>query len=95
MSDDPNAYTQQKPRLDPTINYGHMLTAVSFIIAGAGAYYGMRAELLNVDQRVARIESTLQQHASAVVLTARQDEKLNGIERRINRLEQASITRHP
>ena len=33
------------PRFDPTINYGHILTIVSFIAAGAGACYGMRAEL--------------------------------------------------
>jgi hypothetical protein len=49
---------------------------VSFIIAGAGAYYGMRADLLNVDQRVAKIESTLQQLMNMVVLTALQDETL-------------------
>ena len=52
MSDEIDAYRQPKPRFDPTINYGHILTAVSFIVAGAGAYYGMRAELQNVDQRV-------------------------------------------
>ena len=95
MSDEIDAYRQPKPRFDPTINYGHILTAVSFIIAGTGAYYGMRAELQNVDQRVARIENTLQQLASVVVLTARQDEKLNAIERRVDRIEQASTVKHP
>jgi hypothetical protein len=73
---------------------GHILTVVSFIIAGAGAYYGIRAELQSVDQRVAKIEVTLQQLAHVVVLTARQDEKLNGIERRVDRIEQAG-GRHP
>lgn len=77
-----------KPRFDPTINYGHILTALTLIIAGAGAYFGMRAELQNVDLRVGKLESTLQQLASVVVLTARQDEKLIGIERRLDRLEQ-------
>ena len=90
MSDEVDASQQSKPRFDPTINYGHVLTAVSFIAAGAGAYYGMRSELMHVDQRVAKIESTLQQLANVVVLTARQDEKLNAIERRVDRLEQAS-----
>jgi hypothetical protein len=91
MSDEIGASRQSKPRFDPTINYGHVLTAVSFIAAGAGAYYGMRTELMHVDQRVAKIESTLQQLlANVVVLTARQDEKLNAIERRVDRLEQAS-----
>jgi hypothetical protein len=54
----------------------------------------MRAELQSVDQRVAKIELTLQQLANVVVLTARQDEKLNGIERRVDRIEQAG-GRHP
>jgi hypothetical protein len=95
MSDEISTYKQPKPRFDPTINYGHILTAISFIVAGTAAYYGMRAELHNVDQRVAKIESTLQQLANVVVLTARQDERLNAIERRVDRLEQASTARHP
>src|SRR6185312_17471308 len=80
---------QSKPRFDPTINYGHVLTAVSFIMAGIGAYFGMSAELRNVDQRVAKIENTLQQLANVLVLTARQDERLIAIERRVDRLEQS------
>ena len=72
---------------DPTINYGHVLTAVSFILAGIAAYYGMKAELQGVDHRVAKIETTLQQLANVLVLTARQDERLIAIERRVDRLE--------
>jgi hypothetical protein len=45
----------------------------------------MRAERQNVDQRVAQIES-MQQLANVVVLTARKDEKLNAIERRVDRI---------
>lgn len=77
-----------KPVFDPTINYGHVLTAVSFILAGVGAYYGMRAEMSSMDLRVAKIEITLQQLANVIVLTARQDERIVAIERRIDRLEQ-------
>jgi hypothetical protein len=46
-------------------------------------------ELHNVDQRVAKIEATLQQLANVVVMTARQDERLIAIERRVDRLEQS------
>jgi hypothetical protein len=87
MSDQLNANGRSKPRFDPTINYGHILTAVTFIVAGSTAFIGMKAELHNVDQRVAKIEATLQQLANVVVLTARQDERLNAIERRVDRLE--------
>ena len=90
MSDDAHRFKEPKPLFDRTINYGHILTAISFIIAGTAAFFGMRAELQNVDQRVAKIEATLQQLANVVVLTARQDERLIAIERRVDRFEQAS-----
>jgi len=93
MSADGNPSHKSKPVFDPTINYGHVLTVASFILAGAGAYYGMRAELQSVDQRVAKLENTLQQLANVVVLTARQDEHLIAIERRMDRLEQPAVHR--
>jgi len=83
-----------KPLFDRTITYGHILKAISFIIAGTAAFFGMKAELQNVDARVAKIESTLQQLASVVVQTARQDERLNAIERRVDRLEQSLSRNH-
>src|SRR6476620_10030618 len=93
MSDEANK--QSKPIFDPTINYGHVLTALSIVIAGTGAYYGMSVELHHVDQRVAKIEATLQQLANVVVMTARQDERLIAIERRVDRLEHASPRTQP
>jgi hypothetical protein len=85
----PTLHRFAKPKFDPTINYGHVLTALSIVIAGTGAYYGMSFELQSVDQRVAKIEATLQQLANVMVLTARQDERLIAIERRVDRLEEA------
>jgi hypothetical protein len=95
MIDDVNGSKQSRPKIDPTINYGHVLTVLSIIIAGTGAYYGMSSELHNVDQRVAKIETTLQQLANVMVLTARQDERLISIERRVDRLEHSPATRQP
>ena len=83
-----NGNRQGKPVFDPTINYGHVLTALSFIIAGSGAYYGIRAELGSMDLRVAKIELTLQQLANVLVVSGRQDERLIALERRLDRLEQ-------
>ncbi len=51
MSADESHIATSKPKFDPAINYGHALTVVSFMLAGAGACYGMRAELQSVDQR--------------------------------------------
>lgn len=95
MSDSQGEFKRPKPLLDRTITYGHILTAISFITAGTAAFFGMKAELQNVDQRVAKIEATLQQLANVVVQTARQDERLNAIERRVEWLEQGPTTRKP
>jgi hypothetical protein len=95
MSDTQSQFKKPKPLLDRTITYGHILTAISFLVAGMTAFFGMRAELQSVDQRVARIETTLQQLADVVVLTARQDERLKTIEQRLNRFEQSLSTKHP
>ncbi len=95
MSDAEVGLKRPKPLFDRTITYGHILTAISFVVAGTAAFFGMKAELQNVDQRVARIEATLQQLADVVVQTARQDERLNAIERRVDRLEQPPPGRRP
>jgi len=50
-------------------------------------------ELESVDQRVAKIESTLQQLASVLIFTPRQDERLVAIERRVDRLEELPARR--
>lgn len=95
MTDDTHEPKRPKPLFDPTINYGHILTAVSFIVAGTAAFFGMKVELQNLDQRVAKIEATLQHLASVVVQTARQDERLNAIERRVDRLEVSTPAKQP
>jgi adenine-specific DNA-methyltransferase len=48
-----------------------------------------KRDVARVDQRVAKIETTRQQLANVMVLTARQDERLISIERRVDRLEEA------
>jgi hypothetical protein len=93
MSDE--ASGRRKPRFDPTINYGHILTAATFIAAGLAAFLGMKIELQNLDQRVIKIEATLQQLANVLVVTARQDERLKAMERRVDRLEQSLVTKRP
>jgi hypothetical protein len=95
MNNSRDELKRPKPLFDRTINYGHILTAISFVAAGTAAFFGMKAELQNVDQRVAKIEATLQQLANVVVQTARQDERLNAIERRVDRPEQSTSARNP
>lgn len=51
MRDSANEPRTPKPLFDRTITYGHILTAISFIVARMAAFFGMKAELDNVDQR--------------------------------------------
>lgn len=97
MSDYQNKFESKRSKsvIDRTITYGHILTAISFVIAGTVAFFGMQAELRNVDQRVAKVEATLQQLANVVVLTARQDERLKAIEQRVDRIEQTLASKRP
>ena len=54
----------------------------------------MKVEHEDLDQRVAKIETTLHQLANIVLVTARQDERLKAIERRVERLEGPSPGRN-
>lgn len=67
---------------------GHLATILSILGGGYGAYYGMRAELQSVGYRVERIEANITQLTALSVVTARQDEKLLSLDRRMERLEQ-------
>jgi hypothetical protein len=70
-----------RPKFDPTINLGHVLTILSFIISGIVAYIGVKVELSNVDTRLALVERTMQSVATILITQARQDERINTLER--------------
>jgi hypothetical protein len=69
MSDNPNTHGQARPRFDPTINCGEVLTVSSFLIAAASLLRKC-SELQNVDLRVAKIENT---HCNSRVRRKRAD----------------------
>lgn len=76
-----------RPRFDPTINLGHIFTFLGYLVVAAGAYYGMRAELGTVTLRLEVVEKQIDKMASVVVQGARQDERMNQIERRLDKIE--------
>lgn len=53
-------------------------------------FYGCRTWI-----SVVTVEATLQQLANVVILTARQDERLNALKRRVDHIAQAPTPRHP
>lgn len=85
-----------EPSLRPSFwsfNIGHVLTLVTFLIASIGAYYGLKTDLTVVDSRVVRMENSFGQLTMGIIDNARQDERIRGIERRLDRLEDSSKMR--
>lgn len=83
-----------KPRFDPTINLGHLLTFGGFILAGLGAWYGVKSEVANIEYRIGSIEKTaerltvnVEKLTAITVITARQDEQINAMRARIEAME--------
>jgi len=83
-----------KPRFDPTINLGHLLTFGGFILAGVGAWYGVKSEVANIEYRISSIDKTVERLTTNVekltaitVVTARQDEQLSSLKMRIDAIE--------
>lgn len=80
-----------RPRFDPVIHLGHLLTAGSFIIFGIGAWYGVKSDIASVEFRVAAMERSVTKLAGAMekiadkaVIDAQQSERINGLDRRVD-----------
>jgi hypothetical protein len=45
-----------KVKLDPTVNFGHIITATTFLVAGAIAYATLESRQGRTEERVVRLE---------------------------------------
>jgi hypothetical protein len=77
---DISALPPQRPRFDPTINLGHMITLSGVVITIIGGWYAF-------DARLAAVERQMSNLSTVVVEAARIDERLKGYERRLDRVE--------
>jgi len=82
------------PKFDPTITWGHILTALSFAAFGIGAYLTIKTDINAIQLRMAGQEQLLKtlsdstsKLADVVIITARQDERLNGFGQQIRSIE--------
>ncbi len=72
---------------DWSINLGHVIAVVGFMISGAGVVWALRADLKVLAQRVTSLETSFLKIADVLVHIGRQEERLNAHERRISRVE--------
>jgi hypothetical protein len=69
-----------RPRFDPTINLGHLLSLAGVTIAVAGGWYV-------ADWRLSALERQMERLSAVVTESARNDERLKEVKRRLDSLE--------
>ena len=69
-----------RPRFDATLNWGHMVIAVTFLVTAAGQWF-------LTDYRLRALEDSVKSLSALVVTTARIDERMNDYGRRLDKLE--------
>lgn len=78
-------------RLDPTVNYGHIFTAIVFLTSASMAWAVMSARQEQADVRIARLERFQEQAARDAALEAqviaRLDVKIESLDRVLVRIE--------
>jgi hypothetical protein len=76
-----------KPRFDPTVNLGHLLTFLGFILAGYAAFTAVKSELSNQGVRVAAMEKQVERITEVLVITATSQAEITELRRRLDRIE--------
>lgn len=69
-----------RPRFDPTVNLGHLISLGGIVVTLVGALYLM-------DYRVAKVEVQLEKLSTVIVDNARTDQRLIEIVRRLDIIE--------
>ncbi len=83
----PTAAHANRPRFDPTINLGHIITFIGFIAAGMAAYNGIDKRLALLEQfRVMQVSRDAEQDAAVQAQSADIRASQRRIEDKLDRL---------
>ena len=73
---------------NPTIDLSSLITFFGFVIGGLGVVFTLRSEVRSLSGRMMMMEKELAKMAEILVAIGRQDERLNGLEARLEDLRQ-------
>ena len=73
---------------NPTIDLSSLITFFGFVIGGLGVVFTLRSEVRSLSGRMIMMEKELAKMAEILVAIGRQDERLNGLEARLEDLRQ-------
>lgn len=73
-------------QFDGTINIGHIFTALSLLAAGFFIATSVRVKFQSLETGLESVSAELKKMSGVLVELGRQDERLNGIDRRLDDL---------
>jgi hypothetical protein len=93
-------------RFDPTLNIGHVLTVTVTLGTLATAYFGLKTDLSSLagqqradaaatERRLGAVEASMARMTDILVADARQDGRILGLEKRVDRLEATPLRVRP
>lgn len=93
MSDE-NVVVVAPKLFDRTINLGHILTFIGFLIAGVGVVVTVKSDIAtvshdtkNLSEKITSIEKTVDKLTEVLVTIGKQEVRIDGIERRMTVIE--------
>ena len=73
---------------DNSINIGQLAEVIVFVLAGLKVIYTMRGDVRTLKYEMESIQDELKKIGEVLITVARQDERLNSIDHRLEILEQ-------
>jgi hypothetical protein len=75
---------------DATISFGTILQLMAFALMAWGGFYAMRNQVSTLALRMKGVEDEVKKVSDVLVQLARQDERLNGIDRRLDSMDEVA-----
>jgi len=75
---------------DPTISFGTLLQLIAFAVMAWGGFYAVRGQVSTLALRMKGVEDEVKKVSDVLVQLARQDERLNGIDRRLDSMDEVA-----
>lgn len=91
MAEEPKPVGRLGLKLDPTVNYGHLISATVFLVTAAMAWANLSNRQDDADRRIARLETSQErmvvENARESQVIVRLDEKITNLDRILARVE--------
>jgi len=74
-------------QFEAVITLGNVLTVAALLVSAGGFVYVLREKVMDLSNRLSHVEGKLNTFLEAMVVLARQDERLKAIDKRLEHIE--------